>query len=110
MSCIHYKFKSSLDYNSVTFDGLHLSLTDLKKAISHQRRLKPGEFDLEITNAQTGDVYKKGDELIAKNTSVIVSRVPVTRTTASSTQKSWEAFKQECAKVVRVSVVTCGPT
>ncbi|KAK3765647.1 hypothetical protein RRG08_063684 [Elysia crispata] len=99
MSCIHYKFKSSLDYNSVTFDGLHLSLSDLKKAISHQKRLKPGEFDLEITNAQTGDVYKKGDELIAKNTSVIVSRVPVTRTTASSTQKSWEAFKQECAKV-----------
>lgn len=55
MSCIHYKFKSSLDYNSVTFDGLHLSLGDLKKAITAQKRLKPGEFDLEITNAQTGD-------------------------------------------------------
>ncbi|XP_013082618.2 E3 ubiquitin-protein ligase RBBP6-like [Biomphalaria glabrata] len=99
MSCIHYKFKSSLDYNSVTFDGLHLSLADLKKAIIQQKRLKPGEFDLEITNAQTGDVYKKNDELIAKNTSVIVSRVPMNKTTASSTQKSWEAFKQECAKV-----------
>lgn len=55
MSCIHYKFKSSLDYNSVTFDGMHLSLADLKKLISLQKRLKPGEFDLEITNAQTGD-------------------------------------------------------
>ncbi|BFZ03342.1 hypothetical protein BsWGS_06381 [Bradybaena similaris] len=99
MSCIHYKFKSSLDYNSVTFDGMHLSLAELKKLISLQKRLKPGEFDLEITNAQTGDVYKKNDELIAKNTSVIVSRVPVNKITASSTQKSWEAFKQECAKV-----------
>ncbi|XP_059155173.1 E3 ubiquitin-protein ligase RBBP6-like [Physella acuta] len=99
MSCIHYKFKSSLDYDSVTFDGLHLSLADLKKAISQKKRLKPGEFELEVTNAQTGDVYKKNDELIAKNTSVIVSRVPITKTTASSTQKSWEAFKQECAKV-----------
>lgn len=98
MACIHYKFKSSLDYNSVTFDGLHLSLTDLKKAISLQKRLKPGEFDLEIVNAQTGNVYKKNDELIAKNTSVIVSRVPVIKSSASSTQKSWEAFKQECAK------------
>lgn len=55
MSCIHYKFKSSLDYDSVTFDGLHLSLADLKKAISQKKRLKPGEFELEITNAQTGD-------------------------------------------------------
>ncbi|XP_012940584.1 E3 ubiquitin-protein ligase RBBP6 isoform X2 [Aplysia californica] len=99
MSCIHYKFKSSLDYNSVTFDGLHLSLTDLKKAISLQKRLKPGEFDLEIVNAQTGVVYERSDELIAKNTSVTVSRVPVTKSTASSTQKSWEAFKQKCAKV-----------
>ncbi|CAG5131920.1 unnamed protein product [Candidula unifasciata] len=105
MSCIHYKFKSSLDYNSVTFDGMHMSLGDLKKAISLQKRLKPGEFDLEITNAQTGDVYKKNDELIAKNTSVIVSRVPVNKTTASSTQKSWEAFKQECAKVPQKNTV-----
>ena len=43
-----------MEYNSVTFDGLHLSLSDLKKAISLQKRLKPGEFDLEIVNAQTG--------------------------------------------------------
>lgn len=54
MSCIHYKFKSSLDYDSVTFDGLHISLGDLKKAIIQHKKLgKNAEFDLQITNAQT---------------------------------------------------------
>lgn len=55
MSCVHYKFKSSLDYQSVTFDGIHISLGDLKKAIINQKRMKNGEFDLEITNAQNGE-------------------------------------------------------
>ena len=68
MSCIHYKFKSSLDYNSVTFDGLHLSLVDLKKAISAQKRLKPGEFDLEIVNAQT-----QTGELVWQNNPICIA-------------------------------------
>ena len=57
MSCIHYKFKSSLDYDTLSFDGTHISLGDLKKAIITQKKLqgKTNEFELQITNAQSKD-------------------------------------------------------
>lgn len=51
---VHYKFKSTLDYDTITFDGLHISVADLKKAILQQKRLsKITDFDLQIINAQT---------------------------------------------------------
>ena len=61
---IHYKFKSAIDYDTITFDGLHISVLDLKKAIVQQKKLgKATDFDLLITNAQT-------DEGISFNLSV----------------------------------------
>lgn len=84
---VHYKFKSSLDYDTVTFDGLHISVGDLKKAILQQKKIGKGfDFDLQITNAQTKEVYADDEALIPKNASVIVSRVP----NSSSSKKSWE--------------------
>lgn len=78
MSSIHYKFKSSVEYDTLTFDGLHISLADLKKAILVQKKIgKSAEFDLQITNAQTGEEYKDESHLIPKNASVIVRRIPV---------------------------------
>ncbi|KAG0414803.1 hypothetical protein HPB47_008037 [Ixodes persulcatus] len=51
---VHYKFKSSLDFDTVTFDGLHISVSDLKKSILQQKKIgKAADFDLQITNAQT---------------------------------------------------------
>lgn len=51
---VHYKFKSALDFDTITFDGLHISVADLKKGIIQQKRLgKTVDFDLQITNAQT---------------------------------------------------------
>lgn len=51
---VHYKFKSSLEFDTISFDGLHISVKDLKKEIIHQKRLgKTQDFDLQITNAQT---------------------------------------------------------
>ena len=55
MSSVHYKFKSSNDYATVTFDGLHISLADLKKAIMTQKKITRAMFDLQVTNAQTGE-------------------------------------------------------
>ena len=56
MSVIHYKFKSSKDYDSVTFDGLALPLGDLKLQIVQQKKLgKVTDFDLVVTNAQTNE-------------------------------------------------------
>ena len=43
-----------MEYDTLTFDGLHISLADLKKAIREHKRLgKTGEFHLQITDAQT---------------------------------------------------------
>ena len=57
MSCIHFKFKSSLDYEKVTFDGLHISLADLKDRIMKQKKIGlSNEFRLEVVDAQN----KKG--------------------------------------------------
>ncbi len=54
MSSIHYKFRSSLDYDTLTFDGPSISLKDLIDAILLQKKIgKNSDFTLEVTNAQT---------------------------------------------------------
>lgn len=51
---VHYKFNAALDFSTVTFDGIHISVSDLKKEIVEQKRLgKSADFDLQIQNAQT---------------------------------------------------------
>lgn len=61
MSCVHYKFSSKLNYDTVTFDGLHISLCDLKKQIMGREKLKAADCDLQITNAQTKEGKSHAD-------------------------------------------------
>lgn len=61
MSCVHYKFSSKLNYDTVTFDGLHISLCDLKKQIMGREKLKAADCDLQITNAQTKEGKRHAD-------------------------------------------------
>lgn len=78
MSCIHFKFKSSLDYEKVTFDGLHISLADLKDRIMKQKKIGlSNEFKLEVVDAQNKKVYSDGSEMIPRNTSVVIRRIPI---------------------------------
>lgn len=59
MSCIHFKFKSSLDYEKLTFDGLHISLSDLKEAIMKQKKIgSVNQYTLSVKDAQS----KKGEK------------------------------------------------
>ena len=54
MSFVHFKFKSQIPYDTLTFDGLHISLADLKKGIIAKKKLgKTSDFALRIVNAQT---------------------------------------------------------
>ncbi|KAL1494030.1 hypothetical protein ABEB36_009699 [Hypothenemus hampei] len=86
---VHYRFKSALEYDTITFDGLHISVKDLKNAIIQQKRIgKSTDFDLRITNAQTEEVYEDENALIPKNTSLLIARVPVT----AVKQKQWEGY------------------
>lgn len=46
---VYYKFNSELNFSHVGFDGLHISVLDLKKSILHQKRLgKSADFDLMV--------------------------------------------------------------
>ncbi|XP_027850078.2 E3 ubiquitin-protein ligase RBBP6 isoform X1 [Aphis gossypii] len=88
---VHYKFKSAISYDTITFDGLHISVRDLKKAILHQKQIgKNTDFDLQVTNAQTNEEYTDDQTLIPKNTSLIVSRIPLT----TQQKKAWERAEQ----------------
>ena len=77
MSCVHYKFSSKLNYDLVTFDGLHISVCDLKQKIMRKEKLKAAHSDLQIANAQTKEEYPEDNALIPRNSSVIVRRIPV---------------------------------
>jgi len=55
MSCVHYKFKSAVNYETVTFDGMQISVADLKKAIIQQKKMGKlmENFDLQLTKPQS---------------------------------------------------------
>ncbi|KAJ1675654.1 Retinoblastoma-binding protein [Spiromyces aspiralis] len=76
MSLIYYKFKSAKDYSRHTFDGFNISVYELKQEILRAKRLSPDEFDLAITNAQSGEDYTSDKAQIPKGTHVIVRRIP----------------------------------
>ncbi|CAB0009936.1 unnamed protein product [Nesidiocoris tenuis] len=93
---VHYKFKSALSFDTITFDGLHISIRDLKKSILQQKQIGRGsDFDLQITNAQSNEVYEDDSTLVPKNSSLIVVRVPLT----SQQKKACEARKEPIRKV-----------
>lgn len=92
---VHYRLKSCKDFNTVPIDGIHISVSDLRKAIIQQKKL--GTADCYYQIADSNDltksnvfisvhllkliifitVYDRDDELIPKNSSVVVSRLPL---------------------------------
>jgi E3 ubiquitin-protein ligase RBBP6 len=76
-STVHYKFKSQKDYDSVGFDGMFISVGDLKKSIVEKKGLARDQAcELLLTNAQNDEEYSDDATMVWKNTSVIVKRVP----------------------------------
>ena len=57
MSCIYYKFKASNEFDTIKFDGLSITLADVKNAISQQKKLAKGipSTTLQIIYAQTDE-------------------------------------------------------
>uniref|UniRef100_A0A3B4AES4 DWNN domain-containing protein n=1 Tax=Periophthalmus magnuspinnatus TaxID=409849 RepID=A0A3B4AES4_9GOBI len=53
MTHVHYKFSSKLSYNTVVFDGVNITVSDLKRLIMSREKLRAADCDLQITNAQT---------------------------------------------------------
>lgn len=77
---VQFKFRSAVEFNSVGVEGPFISVGDLKRKIAEHKNLsKCKDFDLLITDAQTGEEYYDESILIPTNTSVIIKRVPVAR-------------------------------
>ncbi|KAI3360046.1 hypothetical protein L3Q82_014378 [Scortum barcoo] len=88
MTHVHYKFSSKLSYDTVVFDGPHITLRDLKRQIMGREKLRAGDCDLQITNAQTKEEYTDDDGLIPKGSSVIIRRIPIIGVKSSSSSKT----------------------
>lgn len=74
---IHFKFKSAKEFDTVAFAGTVIRVLDLKKAIIEKKKLNKGlDFDLVITDAQSGKVYDDENMQLPRNTSVTVKRIP----------------------------------
>ncbi|KAG0624772.1 hypothetical protein M758_2G002700 [Ceratodon purpureus] len=77
---IHFKFRSAVEYDSIDIDGPFISIGSLKeKIVEHKNLGRATDFDLLITNAQTAEEYMDDSFLLPKNTSVIIKRVPASR-------------------------------
>ncbi|XP_038552141.1 E3 ubiquitin-protein ligase RBBP6-like isoform X3 [Micropterus salmoides] len=87
MTHVHYKFSSKLSYDTVVFDGPHITLRDLKRQIMGREKLRAGDCDLQITNAQTKEEYTDDEGLIPKGSSVIVRRIPIIGGKSGSSSK-----------------------
>ena len=81
-SCIHYKFGNTTNYCSIKFQGLEISLSDLKSRIIQVNHMN--HSPLQIINAQNKKVYSEDSEMIPRNTSVIVKRIPPPQSNHSS--------------------------
>ena len=57
MSYIHFKSLSNLNYDKITFDGVSLTLSQLKKLVIEKSKFQERQldFDLEVTNADTNE-------------------------------------------------------
>ena len=82
-----YSKNSFYFIQAVVFNGISISLSELKRAIMEKEGLKPTEVDLSVSNAQTSETYKNEQEMISKNSSVIVLRAPLSRKHQSNTNQ-----------------------
>ncbi|GAQ80672.1 hypothetical protein KFL_000590250 [Klebsormidium nitens] len=81
---VHFKFKSAREFDKLDIEGPFITVSSLKDKIIEAKSLGKGaDFDLVLTNNQTGEEYIDEGFLVPKNTSIIVKRVPATRPRAT---------------------------
>lgn len=75
---IYFKFKNVKKWETLNFESSVISVLEVKRGIVRHKKLDQtnDDFDLMLSNAQTGELYKDDAYLIPKNTSVVVKRIP----------------------------------
>ncbi|KAI9344212.1 DWNN domain-containing protein, partial [Zopfochytrium polystomum] len=86
-SVVFYKFRSAKDFDKAVFDGLSISVFDLKREIMVNKKLGKGtDFDLAIFNAQSNEEYTDDAAMIPRNTSILVQRNPAKKSGRGNAQ------------------------
>lgn len=81
-STIHYKFRATTSFETISLPGSSARLFDIKRAIVKAKDLDKGnalDFDFKITNAMTKENYSDDTMLLPRGTRLIVSRLPAAR-------------------------------
>jgi len=85
MSTITYKFRNAKsDFHTITFEEPAINVLDFKKGVVSLDKTnlitttRTSDFDLVVTNQQTGEEYRDNNTLIPRNTLVVIHRVPAT--------------------------------
>ncbi|KAI5066397.1 hypothetical protein GOP47_0019021 [Adiantum capillus-veneris] len=77
---VHFKFRSAVAFDSIRVEGTGITIANLKEKIVEQKNLgRSTNFDLVITNAESGEEYVEDTFVVPKNTSVIIKRIPARR-------------------------------
>ncbi|KAJ3686687.1 hypothetical protein LUZ61_015851 [Rhynchospora tenuis] len=75
MGSIYYRFKSQNEFKPLHIEGLLVSVSNLRNKLLGLIKLRRGD-GLLIFNSQTNEEYMNGDATIARNTRVLLQRVP----------------------------------
>ncbi|KAI9343155.1 hypothetical protein BDR26DRAFT_1006403 [Obelidium mucronatum] len=106
---VFYKFKSAKDYDQAIFDGLGISVFDLKKEIMVKKKLGKGlDFDLVVSNAQTNDEYPDDNQVIPRNTSILVLRRPAAKHGRGTAARYVGGFGGAAAAAAPIQTATSG--
>ncbi|KAK8959744.1 hypothetical protein KSP40_PGU006522 [Platanthera guangdongensis] len=78
---VRFKFRSSVAFDSIDLDGrLSISVSDLRSKIADRKKLHVcGDFDLVLSDADTGQPFEDEDFQIPAGANVVIKRVPLGR-------------------------------
>ncbi|QDZ23091.1 hypothetical protein HOP50_09g56310 [Chloropicon primus] len=72
---LRYKFKSEISYTNLLFDGMFISVGDLKRQIAEKRGMIASE--LAVQKAESREVFGDDGTLLPRNAQVLITRVPL---------------------------------
>ncbi|EGG07942.1 uncharacterized protein MELLADRAFT_77478 [Melampsora larici-populina 98AG31] len=85
---VYYRFKSQKDFQRIVFDGIGISVWDLKREIITDAKLGKGtDFDFAVYNADTDEEYKNDHAIVPRSSSVIARRLPPKRSGHGNAQQ-----------------------
>ena len=97
MNYIFFKLKSASHFEKLEVDGSRLLVWEVKSQVADRLSMSAKDFDLIVSNFQTGEEYADDHEYVQKNTSLNVERKPLEK--ASYFKPSWVRERERVERV-----------